>query len=42
MMGQSFNKPNDTVIDLCLAHILMCGQIEDFKNKLERTRLLHA
>jgi len=42
MLGYLFNNPTASQLNLVVAHLMMCGQLEDFKNKLERTKLLHA
>jgi len=42
LLGYSYTNPKDTIMRLVYAHLMMCGQIDDFKTKLEQQRLLHA
>jgi len=42
LLGTLFNNPNATILNICLAHILMCDQLVDFNDKLERSKLLNT
>jgi len=42
LLGTLFNNPNPTILNMCLAHIMMCEQLNDFSDKLERTKLLYT
>jgi len=42
LLGYSFGTPNEKTKNILFSHIGMCGQLLDFKIKLERIKLLNA
>ncbi len=42
LLGASFNNPKPKILNICLSHLLMCNQIQDLDDKLERIKLLQA
>jgi|GEM_PF-5836393 len=42
LLGVLISDPSPDKMNMILSHIMMCGQLNDFKTKIERTKLLHA